>query len=152
MSSPLTKADILRGARGSAEEVEVEGIGLVLLRPLTDGEYQYAQSLTIKALSAMADIDTLQKQVAERKKAGQALDGMTMNLNIGTYSDAEAESRYFVAACALSVKEKWTVEDVKKLAPGIPAKIAEKAYEISHIDPNTPQGGVNNLVKPFRAE
>lgn len=146
----LTKADLLKGSR-EPEEVEIEGIeGKVLLRTLTDGEYQFARNITLKAITAAADLESVQKQMKERKEKGGAatMEGMTINFDVGRFTEAEFEAKVYVVACALSAKETWSVTDVKKLGPpGIVNKIAEEAYRISGITES-----MEDLVKSFRKD
>lgn len=134
MSEILTKADILKGVR-SSESVEIEGLGTILLRPLTDGEYSRAQQMNIAAITAMTDIPALKKEVRSRQKKGKPTDDITLDIDVNKYTEATKESRYFVAACGMSVNEPWSVDEVKAMKPGIPDRIATAVYKITNVAP-----------------
>jgi len=144
----LTKADILRTSKQS-EEVQIEGLkGTILLRPVTDGEYQYAKNIVLKAVSAGADLDTLVKSMQDQKEQTGAvtLEGMKINLDMGSLTEAEFESKIYLVSRSLSVNEKWSPEDVKKISPvGVVDKIAAKVYEISNISES-----MEDLISYFR--
>lgn len=155
----LTKADFLRGTRNSVE-VTIEGIeGTILLRPLSDGEYQHAKNITMKALRAAADLDAAMKSIKEvRKKQAKAtakgqapaeptaFEGMTIEFDMGAFTEAEFESKVFMVSRALSVNEVWTTDDVKSLSPiGVIDKLIAKVYEVSNITET-----MEDLVKSFR--
>lgn len=147
----LTKADLLRGPE--PVEVEIEGKGKVMIRPLTDGEYEVQKATVLRAFTAMADMEAIQKRMKEKQvKAppGQqpSLEGIQINFDLGAFTGAEYEAHVFVCTCGLSVgKEKWTAQEVRRLSPpGLVGKIATEIYRISGIE--TP----DELVKSFRPQ
>jgi hypothetical protein len=142
---PLTKADILRGANAPIE-VEIDGLGPVLIRPLTDGEYQQAKNLTLKAITASADMDTLKKQAGGPKGAGGVPEGMQINLDVGTMMTGQFEANVYAASCGLSVREKWTLDDVRAIPyPGTIEKIAREVFKLSGVEE-----GIKDMVESFR--
>lgn len=140
----LTKADILRTTR-DPETVEIDGLGEILIRPLSEGEYHKAQSLILAGIQALTNLDDMQK------KASGGLGGMDLKLDLGKITDGEFESACFVAACGMSVdKERWTVDEVKRITPpGTAQKIAQAVYRISGVEK---QGEMIEMVSSFRSQ
>lgn len=145
MSEILTKADILKGVR-SSESVEIEGLGTILLRPLTDGEHAQAEIVYSQAINAeiIPLTDKFREKVKGTKKQGSDIQ---LKLDMGKLMQAETDRNNYVAACGLSVDEQWNIEEVKSLKPGIPKKVAEEVYRITNVTSE-----VANMIKSFRTK
>ncbi len=140
----LTKADILRTTR-EPETVDIEGLGEILIRPLSEGEYHKAQSLILAGISALTNLDEM------RKKTGASMENLDLKLDLGKITDGEFESACFVAASGMSVdKDRWTVDEVKRITPpGTVQKIAQAVYRISGVEK---QGEMIDMVSTFRSQ
>lgn len=140
--SPLTKADILRGTE--PVEVEIEGRGKILIRALTEGEYQMSRSIQLSAITASTNVDELTKAGTR----GDDLAKMAVNLEVGKLDTVDFESKVFVVSCGLSITEKWTVDEVKAMTPpGSVEKIAKEVFRISGLGE-----GMDSLITSFRAK
>lgn len=152
MAGILTKADLLKTAR-QPEEVEIDGMeGKLLLRPVTDGEYEYAKNIVLQGITAAADLDKVTNTLKNSKKKGsdkgaELLKGMQITFDMGNFTKSEFESKVYLVSRALSVNEQWSTDEVKALTPvGIVEKLCAKVYEISNISET-----MEELVKSFRS-
>jgi hypothetical protein len=138
----LKKSDILRTTKGS-EEMEIEGLGPVLLRPLSEGEYQKSQAMILTAVSAITSSDVLRK----RKPGTDLLDDVEVRFDLGELTKGEFEANSYIASCGLSTNgEKWTVEEIKSISPpGFIEKIAREVCRISGVG-----GDIEDLIGSFR--
>lgn len=139
----LTKADILK-TTSSAEPVNIEGFGEILIRPLSEGEYHKAQSLILSGISALTNL-------ADMQAKGGGMENMDLKLDLGKITDGEFESACFVAASGMSVdKDRWSVDEVKRITPpGTVKRIAEAVYKVSGIES---QGEMISAVSSFRSQ
>ena len=139
--SSLTKADLLRGT--DPVEVEIDGIGLVTIRALTDGEYQQCQNILLRGISAVTDVEKIKKIQA------QGLAGLDIKFDIAALVHGEFEANVQAVVFGLSSgKDRYTPDEVRRISPpGAVGKIATEIYKLSGVG-----DGIDAMVASFRAQ
>ncbi len=146
----ITKKQVLEGikARRTVEIPEMDGEFVV--RPMTDGEFADMQSET-NNLSKEAK-SFFQKHA---KKSPEEIEQIILAnpdmQTITTVDDIKSlkQATYIAAAAGLSCDgEKWTIEDVRQMAPGVPDKLAKVILEMTTGD----KGGQTNAARTFCPE
>lgn len=120
----LTKAQILAG-RNYTEQFFVEELqGEVTIRPLTDGEYTRLQLELLSSVNLPEGVNPAE------------IDLSTFDfskLKVASLVEAQHKMEWQIVAWCLVDEEPWTLEEVQKLPPGVPSKIAKKVLEISGV-------------------
>lgn len=131
------KEQILKGPRKSVElhvpELETDDFdGVVLVRPLTEGE---------------------QEEVDHHMVAGQTAKGTTEHgkpqdiaIDLAESSKGQQKARRLAVAYGLSVEEDWKPAEVAKLPPAAVKTIHDK---VSHL---TGRGGLEEEARRFRGD
>ncbi len=97
MNNRLTKAQIIAGAR-FRKTINIEGLGEIVIRPLTDAEWAEIEMATIEPLRAqIRDDETSVEQVVHK-------------VNLHDLAVAQLKAARLIVRAGLSVDEEWTLE------------------------------------------
>ncbi len=145
----LTKADILRQASDSEENITYEYFekldGELPLRPLSDGEAQQIENKQLENLDFSFD------NIAELEGKGkqEILDEVDFSISLDEFFGDDYEANCLTCSFGIAFEEKMTVKEVKQLRPpGIVEDIANRIREISGMEGS----GVEDALKSFRED
>jgi len=134
----LTKADLLKPSNAEPQEFFIEALqGSIALKRLTDGQNERVKFMKMGGLSMDMDMSTEELQKAGQQNldpmavAQNAMKDGKMKLDLAKLQEAAYEADVQAAAWGMSVKEQWTTNEVKQLAPGAPAEIANIVYDLT---------------------
>lgn len=118
MNNRLTKAQIIAGAR-FRKTINIEGLGEIVIRPLTDAEWAEIEMATIEPLRAqIRDDETSVEQVVHK-------------VNLHDLAVAQLKAARLIVRAGLSVDEEWTLEEVQALPAGIVHTLAREVNKLT---------------------
>lgn len=131
----LSKVDILSGKRREIAFYVEELGGEIILRPLTDGQWE--QIKAVKSAGGRLTGNPVMSADGNVDRRASS-ESMKIEIDLKAASEQEYEADCLAVAYSLSDTrvsgETWTVNDVKRMEPpGVVRKIAMKVYAITGV-------------------
>lgn len=126
------------------ELINEDGEVKVEIRPLNDGELTEIRSKSMEGLNISREklgkknvkkIKQMKAQGASDQEIAAELEkSMDIEVDLNAMQKSGSEADYLTAAYGLSTgDEKWSIEEVKQLPPGVPKQIASEVRAISEF-------------------
>lgn len=131
----LTKEDLLRSV-ADPQEVHIEALdGVVLLAPLTDGQWSQIEKIQMAGIKASGE-------------AGDAEADMTFDVADVVANQHEAYSlAAWYSLNSANPEDKWTREEISRMTPMAVEQIGKAVLEISGVG-----GDIADRVSQFRKD